>query len=98
MFSFKPEEPKIISRVFLFMNQPSWYYNDPIAKIAEVCIKNQISCVAINGGGEYQEMTKIDRARDEMYNNIEYDRQQRMHPNYGFINVQYKEDPNKITY
>ena len=89
-----------LARVFIFMNQPSWYYNDPVGKIAQFCKDNEISCVCINSGGEYQEMTTIDRARDEALNFIEWDRQQRMHPNYKyeFVTMKPNDDPNRIVY
>lgn len=86
-----------ILRVFLFMNQPSWYYNDPLAKIAEVCKMNDISCVAINSGGEYQEINEINKLRDTMYNNLEWDRQNRMQRDIYHI-VSTDIDPTKIVY
>ena len=81
---FDRNEQAPLDRVFIFMNQPSWYYNDPVGKIAQFCKDNQIPCVCIDSGGDYHEILDIDRARDDAYNQIEFDRQQRMHPNYKY--------------
>ena len=88
-----------ISRVFVFMNQPSWYYSDPVGKIPDFCKYNNISCVCIDSGGEYHEMMKIDQARDAALSQLEWDRQQRIHPNYTYDNVRLPNvDPNRIVY
>ena len=75
MFRFEPHENPYISRVFLFIPQPLFYYNDPLAKIAQVCKSLNISCVGINDGGEYFEITDLDRIKDQISNNAEIDRQ-----------------------
>lgn len=88
-----------IARVFIFMNQPSWYYSDPVGKVAQFCKDHHISCVAIDGGGEYHEMVDIDRARDEALNHLEWDRQQRMHPVYAYENLKLPNvDLSRIVY
>lgn len=91
-------KPLLLSRVFIFMNQPSWYYSDPVGKIAQFCKDNQISCVAISSGGEYHEMTEIDRARDAALNHIEWDRQNRMHPVYAYENIKSPTTDPRIVY
>lgn len=91
-------KPLPLSRVFIFMNQPSWYYSDPVGKIAQFCKDNQISCVAISSGGEYHEMTEIDRARDAALNHIEWDRQNRMHPVYAYENIKSPTTDPRIVY
>ena len=98
MFTFKDGQPKVISRVFLFMNQPDWYINDPLARIAEVCKTNDISCVAIDSGGEYQEITEIDKRRDKYLNEREYDRQLQHMPNNDYHMISKYIDPNRIVY
>lgn len=88
-----------ISRVFIFMNQPSWYYSDPVGKVAQFCKDKGIPCVAIDSGGEYHEMLDVDRARDASLNHLEWDRQQKMHPVYAYENVKLPNvDPNRIVY
>ena len=74
MLTFNPDQPNYISRVFLFLNQPMYYITDPLAPIADFCKKNNISCVAISSGGEYQEITEYDRRRDQALNDLAYDR------------------------
>ena len=74
MLTFREDQHRYISRVFLFLNQPNYYINDPLAPIAEFCKRNNISCVAISSGGEYQEITEYDRRRDQALNDLAYDR------------------------
>lgn len=84
MNEFRKDED--IVRVFLFMNHPNWYHHDPLARLANYCKDNQISCVAISDGGEWREILEIDKTIDQMINNIELDRQYRWRPVKGYIN------------
>ena len=86
MKEFKKDIP--IVRVFLFMNHPNWYYNDPLARLANYCKDNNISCVGISDGGEWQEILEVDKVIDQMINNNEYDRQlSKWRPVKGYINI-----------
>ena len=88
---------KNILRVFLFMNQPSWYYNDPLAKIAETCKMNDISCVAINSGGEYQEINDMGKLIDRRFNILYNDKETRMQRDVYHV-ISKDIDPRDIVY
>ena len=99
MFRFEPHENPYISRVFLFIPQPLFYYNDPLAKITQICKSLNISCVGINDGGEYFEITDLDRIKDQISNNAEIDRQNRFLANHSYTIINHTEkDPNQIVY
>lgn len=86
MINFKKNEYKDILRVFMFINQPNWYYNDPLSPIATYCRENNISTVAISPGGEYCEILEVDKIIDDLKNAEEWTRQHRYHRT-DYINI-----------
>ena len=101
MFNFFPNEPQIISRVFIFCNRPNYVYSDPISKIVKVCKQNQISTVLIAPDGDYKEISEIDSNYDAARQNLEMQRAvEKRFPSRGYkmINNFFENDPNDITY
>lgn len=74
---FRKEDYPNILRVFLFMNQPTFYYNDPLNLLVTYCRENNISTVAIGSDGDYTELCQYDRVMDELASGIEWERQHR---------------------
>ena len=97
MVEFKKEEYPNILRVFMFINQPNWYYNDPLSAIATYCKTNNISAVAISPGGEYNEICEVDKIIDDLNSGIEWERQHRNHRT-EYINIRLEDNQDRLVY
>lgn len=97
MNEFKKEEYPNILRVFMFINQPNWYYNDTLSSLATYCKQNNISTVAISPGGEYCEICEMDKIIDDFNNAIEWQRHWRNHRT-DYINMRFPDLPDRIVY
>lgn len=96
MINFKKEEYPDILRVFMFINQPNWYYNDPLSSLATYCKTNNISAVAISPGGEYCEILEEDKIIDDLKNAREWTRQHPYHRT-DYVNIKLP-DTDRIVY
>ena len=94
---FRKEEYPNILRVFMFVNDPNWYYNDPLAALATFCRTNNISAVCISPGGEYNEICDIERSIDKLQNDLEWERQHRNNRT-SYINIGLHDGPDQIVY
>ena len=97
MVEFKKDEYPNILRVFMFINQPNWYYNDPLSSLATYCKINNISAVAISPGGEYNEICEIDKIIDDLNSGIEWERQHRNHRT-EYINIRLEDNQDRLVY
>jgi len=97
MVEFKKEEYPNILRVFMFVNQPNWYYNDPLSALATYCKTNNISSVAISPGGEYNEICEVDKIIDDLNSGIEWERQHRNHRT-EYINIRLEDNQDRLVY
>lgn len=95
--NFKKKEYPNILRVFMFVNDPNWYYNDPLAGLATFCKTNNISAVCISPGGEYNEICDIERSIDKLQNDLEWERQHRNNRT-SYINIRLNDGPDQIVY
>jgi hypothetical protein len=89
-----------LTRVFIYLNNPPYYINEPIAKVIDFCKMNNISCVGISASGAYQEYLDKDRMIDESIKANEMDKYQRKNGRrVEYINMRLpKFDPRLITY
>lgn len=57
MTTFREGEEKKIDRVFLFMDNPIYHRSTVLGPIMDYCMDNNISCVAIDSHGDFQEVS-----------------------------------------
>ena len=57
MTTFREGEKPYIDRVFLFLDNPIYHSSTVLGPIMDFCIENNISCVAINSHGDWQEIS-----------------------------------------
>jgi hypothetical protein len=89
-----------LNRVFIYLNNPTYYMNEPISRVIDWCITNNVSCVGISASGAYCEYLTQDKIRDEMIKAIEMDKYQRHQGRrVEYINMRLpKYDPRLITF
>ena len=91
-----------LSRVFVYLNNPTYYENEFIGKVINWCIQANVSCVGISPSGAYAEYLTSDQIRDEMIKSMEMDKYQRKSASgrkVEYINMRLpKFDPRWITY
>ena len=89
-----------LNRVFVYLNNPTYYMNEPISRVIDWCIAHNISCVGISSSGAYCEYLTQDKIRDEMIKAIEMDKYQRHQGRrVEYINMRLpKYDPRLITF
>lgn len=89
-----------LNRVFVYLNNPTYYMNEPISRVIDWCIANNVSCVGISSSGAYCEYLTQDKIRDEMIKAMEMDKYQRHQGRrVEYINMRLpKYDPRLITF
>lgn len=56
MCKFNDGQPNTIDRVFIFMDNPIYHRSTVMSPIMDFCVQNNISCVAIDSHGDFQEI------------------------------------------